>query len=549
MLIKAGIAENFRFMVLEVIKQVEDTLKALDAPEQTLIESIRTRDDYIDNLKSVIDNRCFSTIHRLGSSDMRMVNLMRAVSTVTASLEHIGDFAEHIVDQLQYLQNIEVLKRYGYRKFFREILGGLGMIHKAVSEQDMSLAFKICRTELALDSLYKVQLDRILGELRSGKETQNLITSLFILRYLERMGDALLNVGEAVIFASVGEKFKISQYESLKDTLVRSGMEVPITDVEFKSIWGTRSGCRIGKVSHSNGREDESASCNVLFKEGSRKKLIQEKNNIERWEKILPGLPPRVLAHQEEGEQASLLLEFLGGSTMQDIVLGGEAPLAVGALLQLEDTLGRIWEKTRVQGPTAPGFLRQLRSRLEDVFRLHPDFKGEQKRIGDHAILPLKELLKQVERVEVEVDCPYSVFIHGDFNMNNIVYDPDRDQVHFVDLHRSRQGDPAVDIAVFLVSNFRLPVFDSLLRGRLNQVILHMLGFARTFSGGQEDACFEARLALGLARNFITSTRFELDYRFARTMYLRGVYLLERLTAHPSRSIQDFRLPEAVLLY
>ena len=263
-------------MVLEVVKQVEDTLKALDAPEKTLIESIRARDDYIDNLKSVIDNRCFSTIHRLGSSDMRMVNLMRAVSTVTASLEHIGDFAEHIVDQLQYLQNIEVLKRYGYRKFFREILSGLGMTYKAVNEQDMSLAFKICRTELALDSLYKVQLDRILGELRSGKETQSLITSLFILRYLERMGDALLNVGEAVIFAAVGEKFKISQYESLKDTLVRSGMEIPISDVEFESIWGTRSGCRIGRISSTGGGKDESASCNVLFKEGSRKKLTQE---------------------------------------------------------------------------------------------------------------------------------------------------------------------------------------------------------------------------------------------------------------------------------
>jgi phosphate uptake regulator len=548
-LIKAGIAENFRFMVLEVVKQVEDTLKALDAPEKTLIESIRARDDYIDNLKSVIDNRCFSTIHRLGSSDMRMVNVMRAVSTVTASLEHIGDFAEHIVDQLQYLQNIEVLKRYSYRKFFKEILSGLKMTHKAVDEQDMSLAFKICRTELALDSLYKIQLDRILHELRSGKETQSLITSLFILRYLERMGDALLNVGEAVIFAAVGEKFKISQYESLEDTLVRSGMELPISDVEFESIWGTRSGCRIGRVSSNDGGKDESASCNVLFKEGSRKKLTQEKDNIERWEAILPGLPPRVLAHQEEGEQASLLVEFLGGSTLQDIVLGGETRFATNALLHLENTLGRIWEQTKNPVPTAPGFLRQLRTRLDDVFRLHPDFKGEQKRIGEHAIYPLSTLLKEVEGLAMELDSPYSVFIHGDFNINNIVYDPDRNQLHFVDLHRSRQGDPAVDIAVFLVSNFRLPVFDSLLRGRLNQVILHMLGFAKTFSKQQGDANFEARLALGIARNFITSTRFELDYRFARTMYLRGVYLLERLNAHPRRSLQNFKLPEAALLY
>ena len=62
------------------------------------------------------------------------------------------------------------------------------------------------------------------------------------------MGDALLNVGEAAIFGITGDKFKIRQFRALNDILAASGHENPLTDLDFESIWGTRSGCRIGRV-------------------------------------------------------------------------------------------------------------------------------------------------------------------------------------------------------------------------------------------------------------------------------------------------------------
>ena len=46
---KEGIADNLRFMLLEVTKQVENTKKVLDTPDPKLVESIESRDDYIDN--------------------------------------------------------------------------------------------------------------------------------------------------------------------------------------------------------------------------------------------------------------------------------------------------------------------------------------------------------------------------------------------------------------------------------------------------------------------------------------------------------------------
>ncbi len=105
------------------------------------------------------------------------------------------------------------------------------------------------------------------------------------------------------------------------------------------------------------------------------------------------------------------------------------------------------------------------------------------------------------------------------------------------------------DVSVFLVSNFRLPTFGPEARGRLALVTRSFLAWAREFARRNGDDSFEARLALGLARSFFTSTRFEFNQKFARQMFLRAQFLLGGLAAHRGRPWPEFRLPEPVLTY
>lgn len=546
-LVAEGIAENFRFMVLEVTKQVENAWKLLDTRNPKLVESISSRDDYIDVLKSVIENKCFSAINRVGAADRRVVNQLRAMTTLASNLERIADFAENVVAQTEYLKDFDFLKRYDYGKFFSEILQALGLCHDAFIKRDMGLAFRICRSEFSLDYLYKVQFDRILNELRSGAETENLITSHLILRYLERMGDALLNVGEAIIFAVVGEKFKIKQYEALKENLAKSGIETPISDLEFQSIWGSRSGCRIGRVQAPP--DPAKVSGGVLFKEGAKRKILQEKENIERWEAIMPGLPPRILSVQQEDSQASMLVEFLDGCTYQEVVLNAEMSVVQNATFVLEQTLLYVWEHTKSFGPGQADFLTQLKSRLPDVYRLHPFLKETPKTVGGVQAPSLELLLARLEPDATKLISPFTVFIHGDFNINNIVYDHAAQSIRFIDLHRSKLSDYLQDVSVFLVSNFRLPIFEEPLRERLNWSARNMYAFAKRYAEQSKDATFQARLCLGLARSYITSARFELNKRFVKDMFLRGVYLLDRMAAHKGKPWEEFTLPEDSILF
>jgi len=532
--------QNIRFMLLEVTKQLEGTLNILEKPSDAAIEKIENRDNYIDNMKSVIENICFSRLHGGETLTKRGVDRLRATHIIANNLERLADHAVNIVRQTRYLTEGEFLKRYEYKPFFEEIFSALEKIYNALFRQDMSLAFKICLAESNLDMHYKKQFDRILNELRAGVETGNLITTLFIFRYLERIGDALLNVGEAVIFYILGEKFKIHQYNALRDTLSASGREVPITDVEFQSIWGTRSGCRIGRI--REGSDGGTESQGVIFKEGEAKKLLQEKDNIEKWDRIMPGLPPRIVALREKGSSASLLLEFLSGCTIQDIVLAGEMRYLSDAMLLLEQTVSEIWEFTLRPEPVNADYIGQCLSRLPDVYRLYPEFDTPVRMIGNAAIPPLKGLLGEAKQIGRNLSAPFSVFIHGDYNINNIVYDHANQRVHYIDLHRSAQTDYLQDVSVFMISNFRLPIFDNDARKRIRMVITEFYAFARDFARKHDDATFDARLCLGLIRSLLTSVRFELNRKFAKIMYQRGVFLLEKIVGF-KKPIEEFRLP------
>jgi len=540
--------ENFRFMVMEVVRQVEGTKQLLDTPGSTSLEAIESRDDYIDNLKSVIENDCFSRIHGQ-YLDKRSVDRIRALNVVTANLERIADHCVNIARQTRFLTDAAFIQRYEYQPFFQEVLGGLERVHPALIRQDMALAFRICRTEFNLDSMYKKQFDRLLGELRSGSDTGNLVTTLFIFRYLERMGDALLNMGEAIIFSITGDKFKIHQYTALRESLGARGEDEPLLNVEFESIWGTRSGCRIGKVHKSRG-EDKSAKQSLIFKEGSRTKLLREKRNIERWESIMPGLPPKVQALQEDGASVSLLIEYLGGCTFQDVVLAGEHDLIENALFLVTQTVGELWEATLKPQAVSSAFMRQTRARLPDVYHLHPEFQAERRDFCGIALPSTEDILERAIALCATLDAPFSVFIHGDFNINNIVYNHEEQRIHYIDLHRSEDSDYVQDASIFLVSNFRLPIFGHEARKRINYVLDGFLKFSRGFARRHQDATFEARLALALARGFITSTRFELNKGFARQMFLRGIYLLEKVLNHAQgRPLEEFRMPGSVLDY
>jgi phosphate uptake regulator len=537
--------EKMQFMVLEVTRQLENTLKIILDPKIELADKVKSRDDHIDNYKAVIENICFSRIHGLENLNKQRMDFIRAVNIISNNLERISDFAVNIVGQLGYLNDTKIIRDYNFRPFFEHMLAALEIINPALFKRDLNLALKICRTEFIIDKLYKNCFDTIIDELNQEKNKQDLVTCIFIFRYLERMGDSLLNIGEAIIFSVFGEKLKIHQYQALKESLDSINTEIPIADVDFESIWESRSGCRIGKIIDPA----VSGERGVLFKEGKLEKIAKEKANIEIWREIFPSLVPRLISYHQAGGNASMLLEFLQGCSLQETLTLQDDEVQENALFLLKETLGLIWEKTMRHESVNARFVSQLTDRVDDVLMVHPEFDFSEATIGSLLTPSLNTVIELLTEIENSINSPFSVFIHGDFNSNNIIYNQKDQQIYFIDLHRSCYNDYVQDVSVFLVSNFRQPNFDPGFRNNVNRLNQVFFNFVSEFAHKNEDRLFKTRLALGLIRSFFTSTRFVLDREFAGSMYHRALYLSEKLISHQGNPWEEFDFPADVFRY
>jgi hypothetical protein len=185
----------------------------------------------------------------------------------------------------------------------------------------------------------------------------------------------------------------------------------------------------------------------------------------------------------------------------------------------------------------------QARKRMGSVYAVHREFTQGDGAICGCPVSGFEGLLKQAESYEQELAAPFSVYIHGDFNLDNIIYDPDEGRIHFIDLHRSCYMDYVQDISVFMVSNYRLQILDAPLRRRIMALVREFYACAARYARKQGDKTFELRLALGLARSFATSTRFILDRPLARGMFLRARYLIEQVLAMDPGQAARYRLP------
>jgi phosphate uptake regulator len=546
MIVQEGIEENLRFLVLEVRKQVEKCRRFLASPSRNLLDSLQSKDDYIDNLKSIIQRKCFKHAIRDARIPKPEIDLLKAFETTAVNLERIADFCENISAQANYVVESGILNDYDFDPMFNIVLGALDRVEDALFQQDVQTALQVCRAEEDLDRHYGRAFQQCIDDMRGGADPSEVVTVIFIFRYLERMGDSLLNIGEAVISASMGERIKIDRFWALEDTLDASNLQDlkhSMRSVALQPIGETRSGCRISRVQSNKGGRP------VIFKEGRLGKLEDERRSIEKWHEIMPGLAPQVHSFHHHEDSGSILFEFLPGETFDQVVIGREMATVQNALRETCTVLREIWTRTRTEPGNPAGYMKQLRNRLPDVYQLHPHFQQDSWGMAGMRFAGMEELIDRAEELESRhLKPPFSVYIHGDFNIDNIIYHAEAGAVHFIDLHRSRHTDYVQDVSVFMVSNQRLQVFEDRIRERLNHVAASFFEFARSYADSVGDTTFRARLALGLARSYATSGRFVLDEDFARRMFLKARFLLEQLLDHPQDKLDTFRIPEEVLI-
>jgi hypothetical protein len=289
----------------------------------------------------------------------------------------------------------------------------------------------------------------------------------------------------------------------------------------------------------------------VLFKHGPAFKLTCEKENLQLWSELRPGLTPAVKAFipARAGSEAALMLEYIPCRNLQALFMENAPDEAFKGLSIAVQTMASIWMETKKPKKSSAEFVRQAENRLSEAQTLYPQLIKFHGSIGQMEIEPFPKLLSALREVEMAAPSLASMLIHGDFNLSNILYEPKDSRVYMLDLYRSRENDYVQDVSVILVSILRLPIVDPQVRRRLTCAANLVHDFAKKFSQQLEDHTYEARLAFGLARSFFTSTRFIMEENMAEIFVARARYIWEKLYLYHLRGkpLEEFRLSKEIL--
>jgi aminoglycoside phosphotransferase (APT) family kinase protein len=533
-----SVTDNLHFLCVEVDSQL-DNLQAYAAdPNPALAQRIADRSGYAFNLKTRIHNGALERLANCKEGGPEALAL-RGVELVATNLEKIAVLCRDSVKQMRRISNRRYLDADTYASMLKRVRRATALAEPAIRENDTRLALKISQIKDKLDRDCADLMDHYTDSLKRRKDTEDLIHALFVAHGIEQMGEALLDISESIVSANLGQPVNMERYRALRASVQGLDAGRASASLQIEPIAETRSGSAISGIAAGNGRRNGYAA---VFKEGQKRKLKEERQGVENWHEIYPGLAPRILSYKKRGQSAALLIEHLPGQTFEQILLNESSSLVDETLEHLVATLISVWQETRTEVPVSADFMRQLQKRLPDVYKIHPEFQQDGCRLCGADIAAFDSLLERAREYEAGLPAPFSVYIHGDFNLDNIIYDPIEQRINFIDLHRSQYMDYVQDVSVFMVSNYRLQILDAPHRRRILGLATAFYRMVRQFADDVGDESFDMRLAFGLARSFATSTRFILDKSLAKKMILRARYLIELLLRDAARN-RRFRIP------
>ncbi|WP_458525110.1 phosphate signaling complex protein PhoU [Onishia taeanensis] len=189
-----------------VEKQVQDAVTALLEGDSTLAEQVTEQDQTVNDMQIKIDEECTRVLARRqpAASDLRLV---LAVTRAVSDLERIGDEATKIA------RNAVSLSESGNgNKGFVEVRHISERARRMVRDSltsfarfDVDLALKVVHEDEAVDSEYTTAMRSLMTfMMEDPRSISSVLSVMWVLRALERIGDHANNLAEYVIYLVKG---------------------------------------------------------------------------------------------------------------------------------------------------------------------------------------------------------------------------------------------------------------------------------------------------------------------------------------------------------
>jgi len=192
-------------------QSVKDVLTALETSDTALAERVIANDDIIDNFDRKIESQCV----RLLALEQPMAKDLRIIATsfkMITDLERIGDWTVDIAEEIINMEKpIHIpVSASKFNELVADVKSMVVDSIQAYEQGNVQQAHAFEERDDRIDHLYKQIVDSMVNALAQGKcstETVADVTSLlYIIRYLERIADHAVDIGNRVCYMEEGER-------------------------------------------------------------------------------------------------------------------------------------------------------------------------------------------------------------------------------------------------------------------------------------------------------------------------------------------------------
>jgi phosphate transport system protein len=170
-------------------------------------EAVRELSDLLGTMTVETENKAFELIvkYQPVASDLRIIN---SYMKIAYDFERYGRYAWDISFTNKKLSTVAkcVVSSGLMQKLAEKVSEMVSKSVEALKQHDAELARTLADTEKEVDELYFAQLDQ-LSKMRP--KNKDLLCTLLVSRYLERIADHTTYVGEAVVYIATGEKISL----------------------------------------------------------------------------------------------------------------------------------------------------------------------------------------------------------------------------------------------------------------------------------------------------------------------------------------------------
>jgi len=203
----SGIFDKLILMCRHIEVAIEKCVQALVERDYDLAREVFDEERRIDELEREIEQSCLRVMlmeHPV-ASDFREVS---AALKMITDLERIGDQARDIAEITIQFKCDEYIKKLEHIPQMAEIV--TQMVKDGVQayiNKDLSLVRTLDKTDDKVDELFDTIMADLIAAIKKNPEhAEQAIMFMIITKYLERIGDHAVNIGEWVEYSITGTK-------------------------------------------------------------------------------------------------------------------------------------------------------------------------------------------------------------------------------------------------------------------------------------------------------------------------------------------------------